>query len=160
MIADDTKQARREADIALKLSGMSIFWLDAVGYLLTLTGDWDRGPDLIRKALKINPFPRRACHSALWLDALRRNDPATALHSAREYAPETYFWGPLMEAVALIMNGRAEEAASSVQRMLQTKPDFPDLGHWLITRYVKFPALVTKIENALVQAGLDPSALR
>lgn len=154
LLADEVDQARREADVALELSGMSILWLDSVGYLLTLSGDWERGPELIRKAIRINPFPRRSCHCALWLDALRKDDPAAALAAAREYAPEAYFWSPLMEAVALVAADRTDEAAIPVERLLQIRPDFPDRAHWLITRYVKFPSLVQRIEDALSQAGL------
>lgn len=131
---------------------MSILWLDTVGYLLTLSGDWERGPDLIQKALEINPYPRRAVYSGLWLDALRRDDPAAALAAARVFAPEVHFWGPLMEAVALVANDRADEAAAAVERLVQLKPDFPEHAHWLITRYVKFPSLVKKIEDALSEA--------
>ena len=40
----------------LALNQGSIYWLDVIGYLLTLSGDWDRGPDLIRKAMQVNPF--------------------------------------------------------------------------------------------------------
>jgi len=154
LIADEIDQARTEADIALELSDMSIFWLDAVGHLLTLSGDWERGPGLIRRAVQINPFPRRACHCALWLDALRRDDPAAALTAARAHAPEAYFWSPLMEAVALVADDRADEAATRIESLLQIKPDFPDRAHWLITRYVKFPSLVQGIEDALSAVGL------
>ena len=152
--ADQVDEARREAGAALKLSGMSILWLDSVGYLLALSGDWERGPALIRKAVQINPFPRRAVYGGLWLDALRRDDPAAALAAARIYAPEVHFWSPLMEAVALVANNRADEAAVPIERLLEMKPDFPERAHWLITRYVKFPSLVQKIEKALSEAGL------
>ncbi len=154
LLADEVDQARREADVALQLSGPSILWLDSVGYLLALSGDWGRGPELIRKAIRINPFPRRSCYCALWLDALRKDDPAAALAAAREHAPETYFWSPLMEAVALVAADLTDEAAIPLERLLQIRPDFPERAHWLITRYVKFPDLVRRIENALSDAGL------
>ena len=155
LLTDELDEARHEAETALELSGMSLFWLDAVGYLLSLSGDWERGPDILRKAVKINPFPRRACYGALWADGLLRDDPAAALAAAREYAPEAYFWSPLMEAVALVADDRADEAAAAVERMLELKPDFPERGHWLITRYVKPPALVGMIERSLESAGVS-----
>lgn len=154
LIADETDQARAEADVALQLSGRSAFWLDTIGYLLTLSGDWERGPKLIRRAVQINPFPRRSCYSALWLDALRRDDQAEASAMIGEYAPENHFWGPLMGAVTLVAEDRADEATDQVESLLELKPDFTDRAHWLITRYVKFPPLVKRIENALAKAGI------
>ncbi|MDF7822691.1 hypothetical protein P4B35_01595 [Pontiellaceae bacterium B12227] len=155
LIADETDQARSEARAALQLAGSSIFWLDTIGYLLTLAGDWEKGPQLIRNSLRINPFPRRSSYSALWLDALRRDDLAEAFATAAAYAPEMNFWSPLIEAVTLVADNRVDEAAPHIERLLQFKPDFSERGHWLITRYVKFPPLVQRIENALSKAGLD-----
>ena len=154
LLADQIELARSEADAALDLCGNSIFWHDGIGWLLTLAGDWEHGPQLVRQALEVNPFPRGACYGALWLDALRRNDPLTALSAAQEHAPESYFWAPLMEAVALVENNQVDEAGQCVRDLLQLKPDFPEKGHWLITRYVKVDHLVGRIEDALGEAGL------
>ena len=74
---------------------------------------------------------------------------------AAEYAPEVHFWSPLMQAVSLVEDGQDDEAATQVENLLQLKPDFADRGHWLITRYVKCPALVQRIEKGLLKAGLD-----
>jgi adenylate cyclase len=154
LVTDEVELARHEAETALRLSGISSIWLDAVGYLLTLSGDFEQGPKLIRKALQINPFPRGVCYSALWLDALRRSDAEAALAAASEFAPDVYFWQPLMKAVALVMNNRTDEAAAAVDCLLQIKPDFPQHAHWLITRHIKFDDLVRRIEEALDAAGL------
>lgn len=154
LLADDVEDARAEADVALEVSSMSMFWLDAVGYLLTLAGDWARGPDLIHRALRVNPFPRRACYCALWLDALRRGDPEQALAAARKSAPEAYFWSPLMQAVSLVEADRVEAAAPLIEQLLQIKPDFLQRADWLIRRFVKFDDLVGRISEALERTGL------
>jgi adenylate cyclase len=57
LLGDEVDEARAEANAALERSGMSNFLLDGIGYLLSLSGDWERGPDLIRRALQVNPFP-------------------------------------------------------------------------------------------------------
>jgi tetratricopeptide (TPR) repeat protein len=49
MLADEIPAARAEADRALALNPESLIFLDAIGYLLTLLGDWQRGPALINK---------------------------------------------------------------------------------------------------------------
>jgi hypothetical protein len=42
-------------DRALQLNPNSLISLENIGYLLTLFGDWQRGPALIRKAIEQNP---------------------------------------------------------------------------------------------------------
>ena len=158
LVTDEVEHARREAEIALRLSGMSVMWLDTIGYLLTLSGDWDKGPELIRRAVRINPFPRGFCYSALWLDAFRRGDQAAALAAVRQHASAAHFWQPLMEAVTGVMADRAELSASAVERLLRMKPDFSAHARWLITRHIKSDELACRIEEALYSAGLPHAA--
>jgi adenylate cyclase len=154
LLGDEVDEARTEANTALQLSDMSNYWLDAVGYLLTLSGDWARGPALIRQAIQINPFPRKACYCALWLDAIRRSDAPEALSAARKASPEAYFWTPLMQAVALVTTNQLDEAHTQVERLLQMQPSFPHHAGWLIARYVKCEDLAHRIEDALEMAGV------
>lgn len=154
LITDERDEARQEAEAALALTEGSIYWLDAVGYLLALSGDWERGPELVRRAMTLNPYPRRACYGALWVDALLREDAPAALAAARAYAPETHFWQPLTQTVALILNHRPKAAAEQVRHLLELKPDFAAKGHHLITRYVKDRPAIDTIETALQEAGL------
>jgi TolB-like protein len=155
ILHDELGPARAGIETALRMNGESIFWLDGIGYLLTLAGDFEQGPELIRRAMRVNPYHRPVCHAALWLDALRRNDPDVALAEARAFSPSAIFWSPFMEAVSLVAGDRVGEAAAPVARLLEIKPDFPAHAHWLITRYIKFPPLVKKIETALSKAGLS-----
>jgi adenylate cyclase len=160
ILHDEVDPARVEIETALRMNGESIFWLDGIGYFLTLAGEFEQGPALIRQAVRVNPYHRPVCHAALWLDALRRHDPPAALAEARAYSPPAVFWYPLMEAVALVADDRVAEATAAVQRLLQLKPDFPERAHWFITRYVKFDNLVRRIESALETAGLQLPAHR
>lgn len=154
ILNDELEAARLELDLARKINGDSIYWLDAIGYLLTLTGDYIDGPELIRKAVAMNPYHRPACHAALWLDALQRADPEGALAEARAFAQPKLFWRPLMEAVALVACNRREEATVVVKTLLECKPDFPERGRWLIARYVKSSEQIAAITRALHSTGL------
>ena len=128
--------------------------LEGIGYLLTLTGDWERGPELSRKAVRLNPFHMPVVHSALWLDAIRLKDFEQAYWESMEFSPPEFFWHPLMQAVALAFLGRRDEAAVQAGQILKLKPDFLEHSHWLIRRYVKFDDLVQRIEEGLSLAGL------
>jgi len=128
--------------------------LEGLGYLLTLTGEWERGPELSRKAIRLNPFHLPMVHAGLWLDALRRKDFEEAYWQSLEFSPPELFWQPLMQAVALAHLGRQDEAGATAVQVMKLKPDFLERGQWLIRRYVKFNDLVERIESGLEQAGL------
>ncbi len=154
LLNDEVAAARREVDAAVSLNPDSLFFLDAIGYLLTLLGDWERGPALARKAVRLNPYHRDVVHAGLWLDALRRRDFESACREAEEYTFSGHFWQPLMRATALAHLGRTERAEASIEQLMLLKPDFGERGHWLITRHVKFEDLIEVIKQGLRRAGL------
>jgi adenylate cyclase len=153
LLNDEAAEGRREAEAALSLNPHSLFFLDGIGYLLTLLGDWERGPVLSRKAVRLNPYHRGVVHAGLWLDALRRKDYDSAYYEAEEYAL-TNFWRPLMRATALSYLGRIKKARADVEQLLLMRPNFRERGHWFITRYVKFEELVDRIADGLEKVGL------
>ena len=150
---DEVVEGRREIDKALSLNPYSLFFLDGIGYLLTLLGDWERGPVLSRKAVRLNPYHRSVVHTGLWLDALRQKDYTSAYHEADEYTVGN-FWRPLMRATALAHMGDPDKAGADVEQLLLMRPNFRQRGHWFITRYVKFEELVERITEGLEKAGL------
>ncbi len=153
LLNDEIEDGRREADRALSLNPKSLFFLDGIGYLLTLLGDWERGPALARKAVRLNPYHRNVVHAGLWLDALRRRDYESAYGEANEFTPAG-LWKLLMWATALAYLGRMDKARAEVEQLLLIKPNIRDRGRWYITRYVKFDELVERITSGLEKAGL------
>lgn len=154
LVTDDVAGTRATTEEALRINGDSLFWLDTIGYFLTLAGDTELGPRLLRRAVRLNPYHRTACQCGLWLDAARRDDWTTALAAARAYRDENVFWQPLLIAVALVGVGEKDAAIREVERILSLQPDFPERGPWLIIRYVKEPRVVRRIETNLAAAGL------
>jgi len=150
------KESRSELEIALKAvqSGHGI-WLDGIGYLLTLCGDWDRGPKLIRQSLAVNPNPLTAASSALWLDALHRDDIDEMLKQSFIFEKSEIFWDPLMRSTSLVLAGRIPEAELEADRIQQCCPDFLTRGKWYIERFIKLTPLVDIIIENLTCAGLD-----
>jgi adenylate cyclase len=63
-----------EVDRALQLNPNSLISLENIGYLMTLFGDWQRGPALIRKAIEQNPYYNISVHYALWVDWVRQEE--------------------------------------------------------------------------------------
>jgi tetratricopeptide (TPR) repeat protein len=154
LLNDQVQEARHEAEAALAINPESLFVLEGIGYLLTLCGDWERGVQLSRKAVRLNPFHLPVVHAGLWLDALRRNDFEEAYWQSLKFSPQDLFWQPLMETVSLALLGRLEEARHAFARVLQLKPDFSEHCEWLVRRYIKSDELVQRVQDGLRLAGL------
>lgn len=157
-IAGDLQSGREAILTSLAQNPDSLFFRDVVGYLLTLQGDWERGPAIAREAVRINPFPREAVFCALWVDAFRQETFDDAYVWAQRFMNPTNFWSPLMVAATLARLGEQKKAEHAVGHLLQLRPDFSENGHRLIRHYVKFKDLACRIEDALELAGLAGSA--
>jgi len=149
-----------EVEAALALNPGSPLCMDAAGYLMTLLGEWDRGAELVREAIRLNPFYRLFTRYATWLNAFRRGDYQEALEELRWLVGIGSFWDPLCRAATLGKLGCQVESRQAVQELLDLKPDFPQRGLTLIERYVKFPAIREDIVAGLAAGGLrlEPTA--
>jgi hypothetical protein len=121
---------------------------------MTLCGEWERGPDLVRRALTRNPHVIPVAHHALWLAHLHRGEMEVAYQAAQQYRDPTFFLRAMMRACSLGHLGRREEARLEVAGLLAQKPDFASRGRTLIGRHVKFPDLLESVVEGLAKAGL------
>lgn len=154
LLDNDLAAGIAEAEAALGLNPDSLLFMDAIGYVLVLLGDWERGEQLVRKAIGLNPFYRVFCRYATWLEAFRRGDYETALEETTWLAGVADFWDPLSRAATLGQLGRRQECAAAVRELLEMKPDFPRHGRVLIRNYVKFPEIRKRIVQGLAAGGL------
>jgi hypothetical protein len=122
--------------------------------MLIHLGDWDRGEELVQRAIRLNPFYRIYSRYGLWLNAFRQGDYARALEETEWLADIGTFWSPLCRAVTLAWLERATEAHGEVAILLAHKPDFARRGRTLIGNYVKFPKISDQIIDGLAKAGL------
>ena len=152
---DDVAAAREEIERALALNPNSLFIIDWLGYLLTLLGDWDRGPDMIKRIMQFNPYYHPVCHYGLWVDWVRQEDYERAYRETFNFRKSWTFWNPMMRAVPLGQLGRIAEGKQAVEQLLALKPDFTSRGRKLIKHYIKFDDIVEKIIEGLGKTGLD-----
>jgi adenylate cyclase len=146
---------RLEVEQALRLTPDSLVYLEMIGWLLILFGDWERGPAISRRALERNPHCLPHVSHGLWLDHLRRGEPELAFAAALAYRDPAFFWRSLMRACCLGQLGRRDEATAAVDEVLLAKPDFPARGRILIGHFVKFPEVMETIVDGLRKAGLE-----
>jgi adenylate cyclase len=146
-----------EVDHALRLNPNSLINLDNIGYLMTLFGDWQRGPALIQKAIKKNPYYNIPAHYALWVDWVRQEKYDQAYEETLHFKTPTLFWDPLMKAASLGLLGRIAEGRQAGKDLLKCKPGFPKRGSVLIRHYIKFDDIVERVIRGLGKVGIDVS---
>jgi len=146
--------ALAELERALALNPNSLFFMDNIGYLFTLLGEWQRGPALIRKAIKLNPYYHHFVHYGLWLDWFRQEEYEQAYLETLNLRRQGLFWEPLCQAATLGMLGRLEEGKQAAGELLKLKPEFPTRGRLLIGHYIKFKDIVDRVIFGLRQVGL------
>lgn len=143
-----------ETNRALALNPNSLVSLENIGYLLTLFGDWNRGPALVRKAIEANPYYSSIAHYSLWLDYIKQRDYKQAYNETQSFRTPLLFWDPLMKAAASGMLAKTKEGMSAVDALLKLKPDFAKRGRTLIKHYIKFDDIFERVLRGLRRAGL------
>jgi adenylate cyclase len=154
MIADDLDAAREEAFAAHALRPDSLLFMDVIGYLLTLLGEWDLGERLARTAIRRNPHHRQYVRYATWLNHFRQADYGAALNETGWLKDFGFFWDPLSRAATLGQLDRAAQSKKAVAELLALKPDFPARGRILIQHYVKDPDIQGRLIEGLAVGGL------
>ena len=155
MFSNEIPAAVAELERALFLNPNSLLVLDGIGYLLTLLGEWERGPALIRKVISLNPYYREVVHYALWEDWIRQQEYERAYTETMNIKTPAVFWYPLAKASTSGLLGRYEEGKKFVEDLLQLKPDFPSRGRVLIGHYIKFEQIVERIIDGLRKCDLE-----
>jgi adenylate cyclase len=143
-----------EAERALALNPNSLIFLEYIGYMMTLLGDWQRGPALIRKAISANPYYSSVVHYALWVDWVRRKAYEKAFLETHNFRAPTLFWDPLLKAGVLGLLGKKMKGKQALDDLLILKPDFAKRGKALIGHYIKFEDIFERLLAGMSKAGL------
>ena len=70
----ELQAARDEIEQALRLNPDSLAYREIIGWLMALSGDWERGMALMRDAMERNPYCLPHVKHGLWADHLRRGE--------------------------------------------------------------------------------------
>ncbi|MDB4443980.1 hypothetical protein N9174_01400 [bacterium] len=144
-----------EARNALVLNPNSLIFMDVIGHVLALLGDWDLGTGLIKKAIKLNPYHKPYVYHVLCADWLRKKEYERAYLETLSFRFPSVFWDPLLQASTLGHLGRTGEGSRFAEALLTIKPDFPDRGRTLIKHWVKSEELAQCIIDGLKKSGLE-----
>ena len=154
LMQNKLSEARCEADKAYNLHSCSLMYLDVIGWLMSLAGEWERGTDFIKKAVRLNPYYRSWVRHAICIYWLRKKEYEKAYRESLHFRMPISHWDPLLKAAACGHLGKAEEGQACVETLLALKPDFAKRGRILIGRYVKFEYIADRIIESLSKLGM------
>lgn len=155
LLSDELSLAREAINRALKLNAGSPLNREIAGYVMTLLGEWEKGPTLIKKCIELSPNYRTSVHYALWLNRIRQKNYEEAYMEIINFPSPNIFWYPLAKASTLGLLGEHKKGEAFVNRLIELKPDFSSKAVILVRRYVKFEGLVDRILKGLNEVGMD-----
>jgi adenylate cyclase len=144
----------REMSKAEALNPRSPLRLGSIGYFLALYGEWDKGKQMLDKAMAMNENYPSWYHGVTTLYYYRQAEYDLAYAHAVQYDLPDLFWTPLLRGACLGQLQRLEEAEEQMIHLLNLKPDFTGKAGILIRRFVKEEELVDHIMDGLQKAGL------
>ncbi len=123
-------------------------------FITCFAGDWDRGCDLIRRAMDLNPHHPRWYGSVLAIDEYRRENYRAAVDEAVKANAFEIFWTNWLLAAAYGQLGEKESARKALDDLLIQKPDFARSGRELMEKWYQ-PELVEHFVDGLRKAGFE-----
>jgi len=127
-------------------------------FLITFSGEWNRGCALIRRAMELNPHHPRWYGTVLGINEYRlANYRAVIDEVVKANAPDV-FWTNMLLAAAHGRLGELTAARTALRDLLAQKEDFAQSAGQLLSKWFD-PQLVGHLIEGLRSAGLNtPSA--
>ena len=155
LLRNELSAGLAEIEHAQNLGPQTLFMLDAIGYLMTLLGDWERGPALIEEVIQLNPFYSNLVHYALWVNCLRHKDYAGACRETMKLNRPGHFWDHLARASSLGLLDNFKDGRKAVAELLKLKSDFHERGRILIGHFIKFEDIAARVIKGLNAVGIE-----
>jgi TolB-like protein/Tfp pilus assembly protein PilF len=145
---------RSSAQRAMELNPMDGFTFGYMGFLISYSGDWERGCALMEKARSLNPnHPGWYCFPPFF-NAYRQGDYRAALEFALKVNMPGFWRNELALAATYGQLGELDLARNAAQDLLAARPDFSTMAREECSKWWQ-PDLVEQIIDGLRKAGLE-----
>ncbi len=148
---------RAAADHAISLNRRDGNTIAFLGIITAYGGDWERGVELTKTAMALNPHHPGWYRFAMFFDHYRKGEYAEALAVAQKINMPNYYAHHCLLAISHAQLGNAKAAKDSAGEVLRLYPDFEAKGkeEWLDKWLFAQPALVEQIIEGLQKAGVN-----
>jgi adenylate cyclase len=131
--------------------------LAQIGMLLTLSGEWHRGAQLVQDALPFAVHVPAWNYTAFAFRYLQTRQYEEALQWAQKVDAPNWFIAPMTVAACAELAGRHDIAQREAKRLLELEPDFVTKGPELLRRWRLNDELLQALLAGLRGAGLEVS---
>jgi TolB-like protein/Tfp pilus assembly protein PilF len=149
------KQAfRSAAQRAMELNPMDGFTLAYMGFLLSYSGEWERGCALMEKARNLNPNHPGWYWFPPFFNAYRKGEFREALELALKVNMPGFWRNEFALAVTYGQLGEQELAQNAARELLAIRPNFNTIARQELTKWWQ-PELVEQLIDGLRKAGVE-----
>jgi TolB-like protein/Tfp pilus assembly protein PilF/predicted Ser/Thr protein kinase len=145
---------RSAAERAIALNPMDGHVMAHVGMWTAYSGDWERGCELVKCAMKLNPRHTGWYWYPLAHDAYRRTDYALALEYALRLNMPGLFWTHELLARIHTQLGNRAAASEALKDLAALRPDFPANARREFERFFVESSFIDQMLDGLRLAGL------
>ncbi len=146
---------RAAAEQAIALNPRDTDTLGVMGNMLTDSGDFERGPNLVRRAMELNPHFPDWFRFALVVEHFQKADYAGALDQIARVNMPGFFWKELWLASCAGLAGRHAEAAAAAEELRRVDPDIERRARGFAEAWLYASGLEEKFLEGLQKAGLE-----
>jgi adenylate cyclase len=150
----ETLAFRSSAERAIALNPFDGFTMAYMGFLLSYSGDWDRGCELVEKARNLNPNHPGWYWFPPFFRAYRKGDYSGALELALKVNMPGFWRNELALAATYGQLGELEMARNAARELLAVRPDFATIARQECNKWWD-PQLVDQLIDGLRKAGVD-----
>lgn len=122
-------------------------------FLITFSGDWERGCSLIRSAMELNPHHPGWYRIVLAINEYRKKHYVVAIDETVKANVRGIFWTNLLLAAAYAQIGEGESARNALRELVAQKPDTAAAVTEILGKWFQ-PDLVDHLLDGLSKAGL------
>lgn len=150
----DIAAFRSAAERSIALNPMDGQVMAHIGMWTAYGGDWERGCELVRSAMKLNPRHTGWYWYPLAHDAYRRGNYTQALEYALRLNMPGLFWTHELLARVHAQVGNKAAAAAALKDLAVLRPDFPAFARREYERFFVEASFIDQMLDGLRLAGL------
>jgi TolB-like protein len=126
-------------------------------FLLSFTGQWERGCALIRRAMQINPYHPRWYGLVLAMNEYRKANYRAAIDEIASANSPDLFWANMLLAAAYGELAEQQESSNALRDLLAQKEGFAASASEFLDKWFE-PKFAAQILEGLRKAGLETSS--
>jgi Tfp pilus assembly protein PilF len=153
----DMTAAFAAGDKAIALNPNDMTILSDYGGRLIITGEVDRGMEMLLRAADASAVRPSWYQFYLFLGSYLKNDLATASSHASQIVTSTYPLGMLAHALVAAADGNPEEARRDYEQLVALREGWRDRPREELGRHFPSPSIVDRLMRDLINGGVLPA---